>query len=129
MCQIVLFKQIWMHAIAKVMVEKVVMYSPIDHTRSMPCGGMCILVPRVSNKENANSSSSSSSSSNNTDKSKSKSALSTTQVLLQMLRLLFVEASENVTRSLTQLVLGTYMLWDAKKARLAVRFFDGEDIQ
>ena len=31
---------------------------------------------------------------------------------------------EDVGRSLTQLVLGTYMVWDARRLRLCARYFD-----
>jgi hypothetical protein len=34
---------------------------------------------------------------------------------------------EDVTRSLTQLVLGSYMVWDARRQRLCGRYFEQQD--
>ncbi|MFD1050121.1 hypothetical protein ACFQ1S_33665 [Kibdelosporangium lantanae] len=36
-------------------------------------------------------------------------------------------APEDVSRSVVQLVLGTYMVWDARRQRLCQRYFDQPD--
>ena len=45
------------------------------------------------------------------------------------LALRILEATQSVTRSIAQLVLGTVNVIAARRARLAVRYFNGEDVE
>jgi hypothetical protein len=70
-----------------------------SHTRSIPNGGPCFLIPR-------------------------RSAVSLGPRLTFMrLR----DRWEDVSRSLLQLVLGTYMVWDARRQQLCRRYFEQQD--
>ena len=35
---------------------------------------------------------------------------------------------EDVSRSLIQLVLGTYMVWEARRLRLCIRYFESAEV-
>jgi hypothetical protein len=79
-------------------------YSSASHTRSAPNRGPCLLVSRADPMD-----------------ARSRQAL-----------LLFMEIKdrwEDVWRSLVQLVLGTYMVWDARRLRLCARYFEGQPHQ
>jgi hypothetical protein len=72
-------------------------YSSAAHIRSIPNRGPCLLVP--------------------IEKSPSRPRLA-----LALMRLR--DRWEDVSRSLTQLVLGTYMVWDARRLKLCTRYFE-----
>ncbi|MEU3166620.1 cytochrome P450 [Streptosporangium sp. NPDC006930] len=72
-----------------------------SHTRSMPNRGPCLLVPRGARRGAAH------------------------RATLVFVR--FRDRWEDVWRSLVQLVLGTYMVWDAREQRLCERHFAEAD--
>jgi hypothetical protein len=77
--------------------------SSASHTRSIPNRGPCVLVSRTARPE--------------------------PRLRLRLL-LAFVRVRdrwEDVWRSLVQLVLGTYMVWDARRLRLCERHFEAAD--
>ncbi|MEU4836060.1 cytochrome P450 [Streptosporangium sp. NPDC023615] len=75
--------------------------SSASHTRSMPNRGPCLLVPRGAPTGAAH------------------------RAALRFMR--FRDRWEDVWRSLVQLVLGTYMVWDARRQRLCERHFAEAD--
>ncbi len=77
--------------------------STASHTRSMPNRGPCLLTPR--------------------DEAETETGPGRRATLLFMR---FRDRWEDVGRSLVQLVLGTYMVWDARRLRLCERHFAGE---
>jgi cytochrome P450 len=78
------------------------LYSSASHTRSIPNRGPCLLVPRAADIEARPPS-----------------------MRLALLRLR--DRWEDVWRSLTQLVLGTWMVWDARRLRLCQRYFEAQE--
>lgn len=78
--------------------------SSASHTRSLPNRGPCLLTPRYAHRSAAH------------------------RPLLLFVR--FRDRWEDVWRSLVQLVLGTYMVWDARRQRLCERHFadDGQPV-
>ncbi|WP_433518263.1 cytochrome P450 [Nonomuraea sp. CA-143628] len=78
--------------------------STASHTRSLPNRGPCLLTPRYARRSAAH------------------------RPLLLFVR--FRDRWEDVWRSLVQLVLGTYMVWDARRQRLCERHFadDGQPV-
>ena len=78
--------------------------STASHTRSLPNRGPCLLTPRYARRRAAH------------------------RPLLLFVR--FRDRWEDVWRSLVQLVLGTYMVWDARRQRLCERHFadDGQPV-
>ncbi|WP_433271978.1 cytochrome P450 [Actinosynnema sp. CS-041913] len=89
---------ITMRAVARAVLTRFTVHSTARHTRSMPNRGPCVLVPRGGRKPLA--------------------------------LLAFVRARdrwEDVWRGVVQLVLGTYMVWDARRQRLCQRHFAGHD--
>ncbi|MEV1244756.1 cytochrome P450 [Nonomuraea sp. NPDC049750] len=78
--------------------------STASHTRSLPNRGPCLLTPRYARRIAAH------------------------RPLLLFVR--FRDRWEDVWRSLVQLVLGTYMVWDARRQRLCERHFadDGQPV-
>jgi hypothetical protein len=75
-------------------------YSSASHTRSSPNRGPCLLVSRIDGVN-----------------TRLRQAI---LVFLQMR-----DRWEDVWRSLVQLVLGTYMVWDARRLRLCANYFEG----
>jgi hypothetical protein len=75
--------------------------SSASHTRSIPNRGPCVLVPRTARPELR------------------------LRLLLALVRVR--DRWEDVSRSLVQLVLGTYMVWDARRLRLCQRHFEATD--
>jgi hypothetical protein len=73
--------------------------SPASHTRSLPNRGPCLLVPRDVRGRPVR-----------------------VPVLLLYVRVR--DRWEDVWRSLVQLVLGTFMVWDARRQRLCERHFE-----
>ena len=76
--------------------------SSARHTRSVPNRGPCLLIPRAARYPRL----------------RQKSAL---------VWLRFRDRWEDVPRSLLQLVLGTYMVWDARRRRLCERYFVAQE--
>jgi hypothetical protein len=72
-----------------------------SHTRSIPNRGPCLLLDR---------------------RSAASGALATRLTLMRLR-----DRWEDVSRSLTQLVLGSYMVWDARRQQLCRRYFDQRD--
>jgi hypothetical protein len=93
-----------MRAAAREMLRRFAVYSSAEHTRSIPNRGPCLLVARDG----------------------------ACGVRRRKAILLFMHARdcwENVGRSIVQLVLGTYMVWDARRLRLCQRYFKVENHQ
>lgn len=89
-----------MDAVTRETVRRFALFTSSAHTRSMPNRGPCLLVPRSSSR-----------------------GVPTGSLLLMRLR----DRWADVPRSLTQLVLGTYMVWDARRQRLCQRYFADQD--
>lgn len=90
---------ITMRAAARYMLERFTVYSSASHTRSIPNRGPCLLVRKGA-----------------------KCGARLRRALLAYMRLR--DSWEDVTRSATQLVLGTYMVWDARRLRMCGRYFE-----
>lgn len=88
-----------MRAAAREMLRHFVLYSSASHTRSIPNRGPCLLAPRLEG-----------------DDPRRRRAM----LILMRLR----DRWEDVWRSIAQLVLGTYMVWDARRQRLCERYFE-----
>jgi hypothetical protein len=84
-----------MRVVARETLRRFAVHSSAAHTRSMPNRGPCVLVAREDDR-----------------------AL---RIRLALLRLR--DRWEDVWRSLVQLGLGTYMVWDARRRRPAARYF------
>ncbi|WP_394825977.1 cytochrome P450 [Pendulispora albinea] len=93
-----------MRAVARGILRRYVLRSSATHTRSIPNRGPCLLVPREA-REHASS-----------------SPARSLRARLAWMR--FCDRWEDVGRSFVQLVLGTYMVWDAKRLRLCERHFE-----
>jgi hypothetical protein len=83
------------------MLRRFALSTSASHTRSMPNRGPCLLVPR--------------------DRPQGPRA-----ALLGYLWLR--DRWEDLARSVVQLVLGTYMVWDARRQRLCQRHFEALDV-
>ena len=90
-----------MLAAARVMVDRFTFYSSASHTRSIPNRGPCLLVSRTG---------------------KCDPRLRRALVLFMHIR----DRWEDVWRSVVQLILGTYMVWDARRLRLCERYFEAQ---
>ncbi|MEV4312158.1 cytochrome P450 [Actinocrispum sp. NPDC049592] len=88
---------ITMRAVATRVLERFELRTSASHTRSIPNRGPCLLIPR-------------------------RSAVPV-RARLTLMRLR--DRWEDVSRSLLQLVLGTYMVWDARRQQLCSRYFEG----
>ncbi len=88
-----------MRAAAREILRHFVLYSSASHTRSIPNRGPCLLAPRLGD-----------------DDPRRRRAM----LILMRLR----DRWEDVWRSIAQLVLGTYMVWDARRQRLCERYFE-----
>jgi hypothetical protein len=93
-----------MRAAAREMLRRFVFYSSASHTRSAPNRGPCLVVSRTSKMD---------------ERSR--------QAALLFMRVR--DRWEDVWRSLVQLVLGTYMVWDARRSRLCASYFEGQPAQ
>jgi len=91
-----------MLAAAREVLRRFTLYTSASHTRSIPNRGPCVLVPRGPDVE-----------------------LNRPRALLLLLR--WRDRWEDVWRSLVQLVLGTYMVWDARRMRLCATYFEAQD--
>lgn len=76
--------------------------SSIPHTRSIPNRGTCLAIPRALDCN---------------------ARLEGAQLFWMRLR----DRWEDVGRGIVQLVLGTYMVWDARRLRLCQRYFEAKD--
>jgi hypothetical protein len=76
--------------------------SSVRHTRSIPHRGPCLLVSRAAGFD-----------------------ARLAGAVLGWMRIR--DSWEDVTRSVVQLVLGTYMVWEARRLRLCQRYFEGPD--
>ncbi|GAA3421225.1 cytochrome P450 [Streptosporangium vulgare] len=92
---------ITMRVAAREVLRAYALDSSASHTRSMPNRGPCLLVPRGAPRGAAH------------------------RATLVFVR--FRDRWEDVWRSLVQLVLGTYMVWDARRQRLCERHFAEAD--
>lgn len=92
-----------MRAVVREVVRRYDLFSSAAHTRSMPNRGPCLLVPRTS-----------------------RLPAGTRWGLLAFIRVR--DRWEDVWRSVVQLVLGTYMVWHARRLRLCQRYFDKQEI-
>ena len=99
---------VWMKKCAQMMVDKVEFHTSILHTRSMPDGGLCLIVPK-SYYLNASK----------INKNNTKLFRSSFYCKSIMTSFYLHEQFMNVTRSVIQLICGAYMLQDAKKKKLA----------
>jgi hypothetical protein len=88
--------------VAREVLRRFYLYSSASHTRSIPNRGPCLLVPRAGGIEPRSPA-----------------------VRLALLQLR--DRWEDVCRSLTQLVLGTWMVWDARRLRLCQRYFEAQE--
>ena len=88
-----------MRAAARVMLKHFALFSSASHLRSIPNRGPCLLVSRRSS-----------------DRSR---YLQGTLLVLMHLR----DRWEDVWRSVVQLILGTYMVWDARRQKLCQNYF------
>jgi len=93
---------ITMRACAREMIRRVHLYSSASHTRSIPNRGPCLAVPKSS-------------------------ALRTGLREALLLFMKIRDRWEDVWRSVVQLVLGTYMVWDARRLRLCTRYFESQE--
>eukprot|EP01083_Nonionella_stella_P061875 161067_1 len=100
---------IWIKRFARMVAEKVEFHSSILHTRSMPDGGLCLIVPKSYSI---------------------KSTFTNTYWCKMILTLLWLyEQVMNVNRSIVQLCCGAYMLYDAKQKQLAKTWFEQNETQ
>lgn len=90
-----------MRAVTREVLRRFALHSTAAHTRSAPNRGPCLLVPRGDGERPA--------------------------ARLALMRV--ADRWEDVWRSLVQLVCGTYMVLDARKQRLAARYFETHDLQ
>ena len=90
-----------MLAAAREVLHRFSLYSSASHTRSIPNRGPCLLIPLVADVEPQRPA-----------------------VRLTFLRLR--DRWEEVWRSLVQLVLGTYMVWEARRLKLCARYFEAQ---
>jgi hypothetical protein len=92
-----------MRAMLKVTVERATFQTPIAHSRSLPCGGFCIVMSR----------------------SATPPAKLTLVAITSFMKLR--ETVDNFTRSMRQLVYATRMLLHSRELRLAQRYFEHDD--
>ncbi|TMR93459.1 cytochrome P450 [Nonomuraea basaltis] len=92
---------ITMRAAAREVLRRYALASSAAHTRSLPNRGPCLLTPRDASRRHGQRHA---------------------RAALAWMRLR--DRWEDVWRSLVQLVLGTYMVWDARRQRLCARHFD-----
>jgi Cytochrome P450 len=93
---------ITMRVAARELLRRVRFRSSILHTRSIPNRGPCLAIPRALDYD---------------------ARLESAQLFWMRLR----DRWEDVGRSIVQLVLGTYMVWDARRLRLCQRYFETKD--
>jgi hypothetical protein len=84
---------------ARELLSRFAFYSSVAHTRSIPNRGPCLLVPRAR-------------------------ALAPFRLRALLLLMRVRDRWEDVGRSIVQLVLGSYMVWDARRQRLCAGYFE-----
>ncbi|CAM3464369.1 cytochrome P450 [Kibdelosporangium persicum] len=89
-----------MRVVARETLERFELRTSAAHTRSIPNRGPCLLTDRSAGHRPVGG-----------------------RLAVMRLR----DRWEDVTRSLTQLVLGSYMVWDARRQRLCGRYFEQQD--
>jgi Cytochrome P450 len=89
-------------AAARELLKRFEFCSSASHTRSIPNRGPCLLLPRIG-----------------------QSAPPARKLRLFAMHLR--DRWEDVWRSVVQLILGTYMVWDARKLRLCERYFEAQN--
>lgn len=93
-----------LRAATREVLRRFTLHSTVSHTRSLPSGGPCLLV--------------------RAGEPLPRPVLAAAGVLLRVR-----DRWEDVWRSVVQLVLGTWMVLDARRLRLAGRYFDSHDTQ
>jgi hypothetical protein len=91
-----------MRAAVRELLGRFAFYSSASHTRSAPNRGPCLLVVR-------------------------NESLKKSRLRVRLLVLRVRDRWEDVWRSLVQLILGTYMVWDARRLRLCARYFESHE--
>ena len=90
---------ITMRVALRELVRRVAIFSTAAHTRAIPNRAPSLLVPRAQ-------------------------SVSPTRLARALSRMRFFDRWAEVGRSFTQLALGTYMVWDARRLRLCQRYFE-----
>ena len=93
---------ITMKIAARAILRQYTLHSSASHTRSIPNRGPCLMVPRSQ-------------------------PLGRRARQAQLLGMRARDRWEDVWRSIVQLILGTYMVWDARRLRLCQRYFEAVD--
>jgi hypothetical protein len=92
---------VMMRAATREVLRRYRLASSVEHSRSLPSRGPCLLVPRADDAVPAGNG-----------------------VRARLAVMAAQDRAEDVTRSLTQLVLGTYMVWDARRKRMCASYFE-----
>lgn len=100
------FATLTMRAMAREVLRRYRLDSSAAHTRSLPSRGPCLLIPRAAKAAGAGS---------------AEPGGHAGRLALMRLR----DRWEGVPRSVVQLLLGTYMVWDARRQGLCRRYFAG----
>lgn len=87
-----------MKEIAQVVVKQFYFRTPVEHTRSIPCGGLCVMLASANRVE-------------------------PWYLPLVLAGVTIMNAIQAVTRSVVQLFVGVYYVVIARRARLAYRYF------
>jgi hypothetical protein len=93
---------ITIHVAAREVLRRFTLYSSASHTRSIPNRGPCLLAPR-------------------------RAGVEPRRPVVRLVLFRLRDQWEDVWRSITQLILGTYMVWDARRLRLCERYFEAQD--
>jgi hypothetical protein len=101
-CPAIGLAPITMRAAARAMLQRNTFATAAEHTRSMPNRGPCLLIPKATE-------------------------LDAHRQHALLFRMHLQDRWEDVGRSLIQLVLGTYMVWEARRLRLCERYFATHD--
>ena len=91
-----------MQAAAREVLRRFSLYSSASHTRSIPNRGPCLLVAGAGSIEPR-------------------------KPAVRLVWLRVRDRWEDVSRSLVQLILGTYMVWEARRLRLCERYFEAQE--
>jgi hypothetical protein len=90
---------ITMRVVAREVLRRYELHTSATHTRSIPNRGPCLVMPRGR-------------------------TVSPAWLGIRLAAMRLGDRWGDVWRSLLQLVLGTYMVWDARRQRLCARYFD-----
>lgn len=94
------FAAVTMQVATQEVLDRFALMSSAAHTRSLPNRAPCLLIPRTAPRP------------------------STAYRVARPTIMRLQDQWESVPRSLTQLVLGSYMVWDARRQKLCQRYFD-----